>query len=91
MLVDDRLGHVGTLRDLFDRGPVIASFGEQRARDADELVSPLATGHPGARRPRLFFRLFVQHSHVIQGIGLREPQPVALTVYLALVMQSVVV
>ncbi len=75
MFVDDRLGYVGALRDLFDRRPVVTAFGKQRSRDADELVTALGPRHPGARHPRRVFRRlirpFIRSGHINKGIGLR--------------------
>ena len=49
-----------------DRGSFVAALGEQRPRDVDELVAALATGHPGAGRPRFL----VWRGHAYQVIGL---------------------
>ena len=48
VLVDDRLGDLGALGDLLDRGRLVAALGEDRAADLDELGTALAS--PDSRR-----------------------------------------
>jgi hypothetical protein len=48
MLVDHRLGDVGALGDLLDRGALVTALGEQRSCHVDQLMTPLSAGHAGA-------------------------------------------
>ena len=44
----DRLGDLRPLRDLLDRGPLVALLGEHRAADLDQLVPPFDGREPSA-------------------------------------------
>jgi hypothetical protein len=48
VLVDQRLGDLGALRDLLYRGRLKALLLEHAASDIDELLAPLLSRHTGA-------------------------------------------